>query len=148
MPCIILLQCVLFISFRKFMLLKWLSFPLFMLKCQYTVTSALTVSTCLSVPHVLCHSDHDTYPQYHLFISLTKHTVSTLSCVHDILQCSDASFGKHFEYCIVKYVSKQWVQITHKPSLNCYVNKEILSHFMFDQDKNTRFPWCSYVCKL
>lgn len=133
-------SAVSFISFRKFMLLKWLSFPLSVLKYQYTVTSALIASTCMSVPQLLWHFDQDTYPQYYLLISLKKCTASTLSCVHDILQCSDASFGKHFEYCIVKYVATHWVQITHKPSLNCCVNKEIFSHFMFDQDKNIHVP--------
>lgn len=68
-----------FISFRKFMLLKWLSFPLFTLKCQYTVTSALTVSTCTSVPQVLWHSDHDTYPQYYL---LTLYLSQSAQQVH------------------------------------------------------------------
>lgn len=45
-------------------------------------------------------------------------TARTLWRVHDILRCSDASFGKHFEYYIVKYVATHWVQITHKPPLN------------------------------
>ena len=115
-----------FISSRKLMLLKWLSYPLFCVKNVSTKLqghSYLLIRQCLKCRDnpIIIHIHNITFLYYIILyyiilyyiilyyiilyyiilysyiISLTKHTASTLWCVHDILQCSYTSFGKHSE---------------------------------------------------